>query len=472
MNAGSSRRDAGAALFLALVALMAGLALSGAMVSFALADSRGMRRNQDFASAFYLAESGLQGAHCELGEHLDSQNNGEGTRTRTVSGGSYSVAAVDLGSDLYRLTSTGLFGGERAIIEEVVEIRPTSRFPGGAISMAGDMTTSLMLFSQTTDLIVDGGKSPGIVFNDPDLYSSMTMQAAEAVADGDLQETDITGSITNTFQPGDVDLSMALDSPGHASLTIYPEIYTEFFDHIENNLQGSADHGQLGSSSFVFGTEATPVNYTIPGNQKLRAGQTLSGYGTLIFSQNLILESGSRIDWNGNLIIFGGDNQSDAFLECAGTLNVTGNLILISPEGRDIDFNLRSEGTTTVNGAMTVLGDLASTSSEAELYIGGDFSVNGLLTTVASSLQTHFCDGSDTSINGSFQLGRPHDVVNGTELELKFEGITEVFKDEDLISSGAAALKSLGGNLNIPVIGDNLNRDEVLTRSWRMLPGQ
>src|SRR5688572_16325494 len=126
MNGSSSRRDAGAALFLALVVLMAGLALSGAMVSFALADSRGMRRNQDCASAFYLAESGLQGAHCELGEHLDSQNNGEGTRTRTVSGGSYSVAAVDLGSDLYRLTSTGLFGGERAVIEEVVEIRPTS----------------------------------------------------------------------------------------------------------------------------------------------------------------------------------------------------------------------------------------------------------------------------------------------------------------------------------------------------------
>ena len=473
MNARFSSNESGAALFLALVALVMGLALSSAMVSYALADSRGMRRTQEFTQAFYVAESGLQGARYELAEHEDSAKDGEGTRTGSLGSGSYTVTALSLGGQLYRLTSRGLHGSEMAVIEEVVEVRPTSGFPGGAISMVGDMTTTQMLFGSSTDLVVDGGKSPGVVFSDPDLYSIVTKQFAQAVGLGYVQETDITGSITNTFQPNDVDLSMSLyDNAGHESLTIYPEIYTEFFDHIENNLQGSADHGQLGSGSYVFGTQASPVNYTIPGNQKLRAGQTLSGHGTLIFSQNLILESGSRIDWNGNLIIFGGDNQSDAFLECAGTLNVTGNLILISPEGRDIDFNLRSEGTTTVNGAMTVLGDLASTSSEAELYIGGDFSVNGLLTTVASSLQTHFCDGSDTSINGSFQLGRPHDVVNGTELELKFEGITEVFKDEDLISSGAAALKSLGGNLNIPVIGDNLNRDEVLTRSWRMLPSQ
>ena len=145
---------------------------------------------------------------------------------------------------------------------------------------------------------------------------------------------------------------------------------------------------------------------------------------------------------------------------------------MCSGRRRNIFFNLKSEGRTTVNGAMTVLGDLASTSSEAELYIGGDLSVNGLLTTAASKLETHFCDGGDTSINGSFQLGNPHDALDGTELELRFEGVTEVFKNEDLISIGAAALKSLGGNLNIPVIGDNLNRDEVLTRSWRMLPSQ
>src|SRR5688572_456323 len=296
MSPKSSSRDRGAALFLALIALLVGLALSSAMVSYALADSRALRQNQELAQAFFVAESGLQGSHYELAEHDDPAKDGEGTRTGSVGSGSYSVVALSLGGSLYRLTSTGLLGTEKAVIEEVVEVRPTSGFPGGAISMVGDMTTTQMLFGSSTDLVVDGGKSPGIVFSDPDLYSIVTKQFAQAVGLGYLQETDITGSITNTFQPNDADLSMSLYSnAGHESLTIYPEIYTEFFNHIDNNMQGSASHGTLGTSSYVFGTQSSPVNYTIPGNQKLKAGQTVSGYGTLIFSQNLVMEAGSRI---------------------------------------------------------------------------------------------------------------------------------------------------------------------------------
>ena len=473
MNARFSSNESGAALFLALVALVMGLALSSAMVSYALADSRGMRRTQEFTQAFYVAESGLQGARYELAEHEDSAKDGEGTRTGSLGSGSYTVTALSLGGQLYRLTSRGLHGSEMAVIEEVVEVRPTSGFPGGAISMVGDMTTTQMLFGSSTDLVVDGGKSPGVVFSDPDLYSIVTKQFAQAVGLGYVQETDITGSITNTFQPNDVDLSMSLYSnAGHESLTIYPEIYTEFFNHIDNNLQGSASHGQLGTSSYVFGTQSSPVNYAIPGNQKLKAGQTVSGYGTLIFSQNLVLEAGSRIDWNGNLIIFGGDNSSDVLFECDGILNVTGNIIIVGPEDRSLKFLIKSQGAATVTGAMTVLGDLSNTASKIDFYVEGDLAVNGLLTTVASKIQTEFRPGSDTTINGSFQLGRPYDAVTNTELQLKFDGPVEVHKDEDLISAGAAALEALGGNLSIPVIGDNLNKDEVVTRSWRMLPSQ
>jgi hypothetical protein len=90
---------------------------------------------------------------------------------------------------------------------------------------------------------------------------------------------------------------------------------------------------------------------------------------------------------------------------------------------------------------------------------------------VAPKQQTEFRLGSDTTINGSFQLGRPHAVTN-TELNLEFDAPVEIYKNEDLISAGAAALESLGENLSIPVLGNNLNKDEVVTRSWRLLPSQ
>ena len=471
MSPKSSSRERGAALFLALVALLVGLALSSAMVSYALADSRGMRQNQEFAQGFYIAESGLQGAHYELGEHHDSAKDGEGTLTGTLSSGSYSVVAVNLGGGLFQLTSTGLQGGERVVIEEVVEVRPTSGFPSGAISMVGGMATNQVLFSGNTDLVVDGGKSPGIVFSDPDLYSSVTTQFAQAVGLGYLQESDITGSVTNTFQPNDADLSMSYYyRPDHESLTIYPEIYTQFFNHIGQNLYGATVKGQLGSKSEVFGTSSSPVNYRFSGNQKLKSGQTISGHGTILFDQNLIMESGSRLDWNGNLIIWGGDNNSDAFLECDGILNVTGNIILIGPEDRSIKFLLKSQGAASVTGAMTVLADLSNTASKVEFYVENDFTLNGLLTAAGPKIQTEFRAGSDTTLNGSFQLGRPFDAETNTELKLKFDAPVEVYRSEDWVSAGAAALESLGGDLMIPVLGDNLNKDEVLTRSWRLLP--
>jgi hypothetical protein len=133
----------------------------------------------------------------------------------------------------------------------------------------------------------------------------------------------------------------------------------------------------IGSKSQVLGTAANPINYKFPGNQKIKSGQTISGHGTLVFDQNLVLEAGSRIDWIGNLIIWGGENQSDAFLDVDGILNVTGNVIIIGPEGRNIKFLLRSQGQTTVNGAMTVLADLSNTVSHMEFYVEGDLAVNG-----------------------------------------------------------------------------------------------
>jgi hypothetical protein len=62
--------------------------------------------------------------------------------------------------------------------------------------------------------------------------------------------------------------------------------------------------------------------------------------------------------------------------------------------------------------------------------------------------------------------------VTNTELKLKFDAPVEVYMDTDQISVGAAALDSLGGNLSFPVLGDNLNRDEIRVLYWKQVPSQ
>lgn len=470
MSRKDQRSQTGVALLMAVIVVMITLGLSGSMIVVSISNAKAVVESERRSRAFSCAESGLGSAKWELGEDQDRLKDGLGNHQGSLAGGTYAVSAVDLGDDFFRLTSTGSSLGMDVTIEEVVQKRNTTRFPGSAVSMVGGMATSQMEFSQTSDVTIIGDDTPGILLSDPDLYSSVTGQFAEAVQKGYLDEEDVSGSVTNTFQPGNAELSMAQAPQDEASLTIYASMYDEFTGHLNTNyLPGAAPQSLPGSGSVTYGSSASPANFKFPANQKLKSGQTLSGNGTLVFSRNLVVENGATLNWNGNLVIYADPGQ-DANLEVDGKLNVTGNILLVGSDGKNVKMLVKHQGEVTVNGALTALTEYSDTATKIEFYVENKLTVNGLITTVASKFQSEFKAGSEVDITGSFQIGRPHEAEKDTELKLKFEDTIRVRKDEQAIMTGADALVALGGDLKIPVIGDSLTRTELTTVAWRVLP--
>ncbi len=472
MNPQRSNHESGVALIFALLGILIAGMLGGALVSLVTTEGRAALASRERTGAFYLAESGLQHAKAELSTETDSDGNGSGTVAGAPAAGSYAVTATDLGDDVYRLLASGAFGESDVILEETVEVVATSRFPGGAFSIVGDVQVSQIQFNSNTDLVIDGVDSPGMVLTQDTTYKDVGSKFGMGVKQGYIDESDVVGSVTNTFDPDDVELSIAYVPEDQLNLTITEEMFTDFRNEVQSVWLPSATSNTIpGSGSVTWGTDAAPVSYKLPADQKIKSGQTVTGNGTLLFDKTLVVESGGSLDWDGNVIVYS-DDSSDAVLEIGGSLNVTGNIMVIGGRNRNIKFEEKSTGSVVVNGAMTLLTDYSNPATKIEFYVESDFTLIGLATLVAPKQQVEFKPGSDVYVSGSFQSGRLSDVKQATELKFTFEDEAEFYKDDDAILAGASALVDLGTDLGNRVLANFLTENDVVTRCWRELLSQ
>jgi Tfp pilus assembly protein PilX len=461
----------GNALLLAVLAIVAMAALASPVVTISSTASRAAIAAEEQAKAFSLAEAGLEAATYEIATSSDEAQDGAGNRSFSGTSGTYAVTSTDLGGDYYELRSTGSSGQHQVTIEKVIRSTATSRFPRGAISVVGGMRTSQALFNNNTDLVMSGNDSPGIAFTDSALYEALSADFAKGVVDGYLQSSDISGTGGGIFQPGDTPLSIELFSASEAAVLLYASLYTDVRDRIDNYLLPSATlKVLLPAVSQTYGTSSSPVTYKFAVDQKLSLGQTLSGYGTLLFNRSLIVEKGATLNWNGNLIVYG-DSLTDAVLEIDGKVNVTGNILLVGGSGRNIKYIQKSNGELNLEGALTAMTQYTSSGTKAEFYVENTFNVTGLVTTFASKHQLEMKGGSNMDITGSFQFGRPMEASDGTELKLKIEDRFEVQRDENAVSAGANALLELGARLGSTAIEQNLVHRAFKTQSWRVVSG-
>ncbi len=467
-------QESGLALVFALLGVIVAAALSGSLVMITMIETRAATAATERAMAFYLAESGLQAARWEIGENDDPAADGEGTLSGNGAVGRYAVAATNLGGGYFRLDSNAESGGAAVTLEEVVLYASTSRFPGGALSIVGDLTTTEMLLGPNTDLLIDGANSPGIVLSNPDTYNQWGTYFAQGVSAGFIAESDVTGVTTNTFDPGDAVLSIAQVPEADVAVSITADMYTDLRNEIDTVwLPSAAARTIPASGSATWGTAASPVRYKFPVDQKIKSGQTISGHGTLLFPKNLVIEAGGRLDWNGNVIVYGQDGAgNDSVFEVDGTVNVNGNILVMGGLGRNVTFLEKALGSITVNGAVTVLTDFANPATQIQFLIENNFTVEGLVTLVAPKQQNEFKPGSDVYIKGSLQVGRIADVVQPTEIKFKFEEEAEFYKDDSAIMAGATALVALGSGFGNDVLESVLTTGEIEICSWREIPSQ
>ena len=217
------------------------------------------------------------------------------------------------------------------------------------------------------------------------------------------------------------------------------------------------------------GTPGSPVLYKFNKDEKLTNGQDLSGYGTLVFKENFIIENGAALTWDGNVIIYG-ENGNDAFLEIDGQLNVTGHVMVLADNSKNLKFLVKSLGAVDITGGLTLLTQYKTKDTKAEFYVENKFNVDGVVTAWAFIHQTEFKPGCDADITGMFLYGRPKEGnTTDTTMQFKVEDALTIIHDDSQIQAGGRAHADVGLDLGLPTSGSSASSKGVTVLSWRQL---
>lgn len=233
-------RESGAALLAVLSLVVAGLALAASAVSVLLTGQRAVRETRDQAIAFYLAEGALEIAKWEIGTNQDPDGDGLGSDTGTATGGSFVVTSQDLGGNTWLLQATGTAGTVNMALEEVVGMSGSSGFPFGALTVMGETDTLQLQTASSTNMILDGVDTAAIAVADSTLYNDLGNAFADAIDDGYVDESNITGAVTNDF--GGVDLSITELSASGSPPTMPETLYDDARTYVKDNYLSSASN--------------------------------------------------------------------------------------------------------------------------------------------------------------------------------------------------------------------------------------
>ena len=211
-------RESGMVLIVATLLIIILMSLTGVLVMFSTTEMKSLTERTETQTAFFLAEAGLESAKYEIGMGLDVAVDGVGNVDWAYDGASnvvdwyggrefYSVRSVDLGGGSYRVTSTGTFGQASVTLETILMRISTTRFPGGAMAMVGDIDDLDIDIEKDADLVMDGGNSPAMSFTDVGVYNRVAKEFAKAVENGSMPSTpgppmtptNITGAPMTTF---------------------------------------------------------------------------------------------------------------------------------------------------------------------------------------------------------------------------------------------------------------------------------
>jgi hypothetical protein len=354
------------------------------------------------------------------------------------------------------------------MLQEIVVREVQPGLPTGAIAFVNQLEDNQLLFSSSTNLILDGGDNAAISFTDDTAYQDISQQFVEdGIDEGYVQTSGVTGAIYNPI--GGVNLSTNVVAGGDDGIpsNIYDTLYAT-----ATSLQSSATTATIGTTTNkTYGSASSPVTVKFAANAKITSGKTRTGYGTAVFAEKFTVEGGGTFNWTGDVIIRG-TSSVDASLEINGTVNVTGNIIVVGGDGKGVKFDAKSDSDVNVTGTLAAVTDYYDTGTKLEFNVENDFNLSGLLINFASILQTEFKPGCDALVNGAMLIGRPlspaEASIAGTKLQLKFDQDLEIHKDGDNIALGIEELDGLGVEMGTASGGsDDLSQPAGLTsQAW------
>jgi hypothetical protein len=463
-------RQEGMALVTSLILVVLLISFTGAMLFISVAESRGLQESAVQKIAFYTAEAGLEAAKYEIGGDVDPDGDGIGNKNFTTSTSgftnSYSVTAENLGFNLWKLTSNGTVSETSVKLQAIVEKIKTSAFPVAAFTSLGKLNDGVLKIMNNSKIVFDGGYSPAISVSDEALYKRLVQTYSKTLSKNGLKSTLSGATYLTSILDGknlkelQVPITQETDP---ARLTNLSDLYLELVDRVNNVLIPGAVKAL--PNQLLFGSSASPGTFYQPLGITLLKDQTLTGYGTLV-TTGFTLPVRSQVNWNGNLIIVGDMLKAANIDLLGGTINVTGNLIVLGEGKADALFSVKSGSRVYVNGSLLVATSYdAGTGKNVKMDLeGGKIAVNGVMTLLGGKIDAHYKPGGLLAVTGMFQSGSP-DGPGAEKQEIFFDGPAQIIKDDAAIRLGTQAWLQTGTSINI-VTSKELATDEVITHAW------
>lgn len=226
-----------------------------------------------------------------------------------------------------------------------------------------------------------------------------------------------------------------------------------------------ADHTQSGGDGEShLGKQGRPVvalpegTYYLDGDLKLDEGFTLIGAGTLIVNRKLSLNRGAAIEWDGDIVVAGSEeNSAELRLEHGAALDVNGVLAVEGSRKKanlKLDGGRREEGTTTlrVQGALLLLTDALTEDDEdrgddkgeVRLKRGAELQVDGAFVIVGEHLHVKIEDEARLAVNGAMTILVPGDARKGLhKFHVKSGADVQVLYDRTNVDGAVEAMARL-----------------------------
>lgn len=465
----SSPREQGSTLIVSLLLIILLFGLASSIGILADTRSKSIRDELRQSEAFYLAEGGLEHAMWELEVEVDLGQDGIGALERSAGVGEQSVTTTDLGEGLYEVLSTGTCEGSEVVLRGLIRRVPLTRFNQGAISVVGTADKTKVHFKKHLGLSIDGGDTAGITLTDSGLFAAIADEVVDAIDAGFITDTSIRGDVW-TDHGADGDSSPI--SMSYATGGLQVSDLEKFYDSANAAVVALVSTAQLqgeilgsGTDTLVYGSAENPEVVHFDGKVTLKQGDSITGFGTLIISNEVRLSNFAQINWTGDIIVFADASKAAKMIfDHDSDLVVDGNLAVLGEGLQDVEFKVASDASVRVNGAATLGTYQDSTKGKkVKLEVSGDLRVDGLFSLVGAKVELNLKDGSNTDINGMLQIG----VIDPDDkLSLKFDGNLTIKKDDEQILAGAQALFELGATLDIAEISELIYLGTVEDLTW------
>ncbi|MHC4247652.1 MAG: autotransporter outer membrane beta-barrel domain-containing protein [Planctomycetota bacterium] len=220
---------------------------------------------------------------------------------------------------------------------------------------------------------------------------------------------------------------------------IIDTVTTDLVDLARANGNYVEGRNERTSTDETWGTTADPIVKVVDAN-KLTVDHAITGAGTLVVMGDLDIKSGS-LAWDGDVIVLG-HNKNAGIHNVGGTVNINGGVVVIADENF-ADFHANGSGvSTTVNGAMLMVGGNATSGGgRARFQVntnGANMSIYGMVMAMGDNIDFRANANTTLDVDGGIALAVPPSA--SPSVQVRLQGNVDIDYDSVAVEKASGIL--------------------------------